>query len=305
MQLRRLDPMANAGPHQRLLRNPVKSVSLSEAQYDRVKANRPQLTVTEGEAAVIGFPSLDFLEVNYAYPDIEMFVDRFPAMFEKVVGASSKAEAPRGLVIAFRDRPNRMTADTVFWSMALDQGEQWVEMNLVAVPDQPEPGRDLGDGYELVPAGAGDDDALREVECAVTGRPALTAQGLQSLRDNSKLLGLVRSKQGGEAVGLVSLRTEPGGWGVIELALLMEAAASQRKALFQWSVAWLRNNGGRRVRKRCGVDDTAELSALKGLAFTPGEAGLYLTRSVDKAEVEAKLAERKSHGTIIKFGDWR
>ena len=38
MQLRRLDPMANAGPHQRLLRNPVKSVSLSEAQYDRVKA---------------------------------------------------------------------------------------------------------------------------------------------------------------------------------------------------------------------------------------------------------------------------
>jgi hypothetical protein len=297
--------MANAGPYQRLLRNPVKSVSLSEAQYDRVKANRPQLIVTEGEAAVIGFPLLDILQVNYAYPDIEMFVERFPAMFEKVVAASSKVEAPRGLVLAFRDRPNRMTADTVFWSMALDQGEQWVEMNLVAVPEQPEPGRDLGGGYELVQAGEGDDDALREVESAATGYPALTAQGLQDVRDNSKLLGLVRSKQGGEAVGLVSLRTEPGGWGVIDLALLREGAASQRKALFEWSVAWLRNNGGRRVRKRCGVDDTAELSALKDLGFTPGEAGLYLTRSVDKAEVEAKLAERKAHGTIIKFGDWR
>jgi hypothetical protein len=89
------------------------------------------------------------------------------------------------------------------------------------------------------------------------------------------------------------------------MALLKEEAAPARKALLEWSVAWLRNNGGRRIRKRCGVDDVLELSVLKELGFTPGEAGLYLTRSVDKGEVEAKLAERKAHGTIIKFGDWR
>ncbi|HXH20620.1 MAG TPA: hypothetical protein VNN10_01230 [Dehalococcoidia bacterium] len=301
MQLRRLDPMANAGPYQRLLKNPVKSVSLSEAQYDWVKANRPQLVVTEGEAAVIGLPLMDFLEVNYAYPDIEMFVDRFPAMLEKLSAATDKKEAPRGMVLAFRDRPNRMTADTVFWSVGLEEGEQWVEMNLVAVPQQDEPGPEAGD-YSLVEA---DDKEIAQVEAEVTGRTPLTPNGVKRLRENAKLVRVLRPKPGGPAAGLLALRTEPGGWGVIDLALIKDEAAHARKDIFAWAVAWLRNNGGRRVRKRCGVDDSAELTALKELGFTPGEAGLYLTRSVDKAEVEAKLAERKAHGTIIKFGDWR
>jgi hypothetical protein len=91
--------MANAGPFQRLQRNPVKSVSLSETQYDRVKAKRPPLIVTEGEAAVIGFPLLDLLEVNYAYPDIEMFRS-FPPC-SKAVGLRIKPGA-LGLVIAFK-----------------------------------------------------------------------------------------------------------------------------------------------------------------------------------------------------------
>jgi hypothetical protein len=283
----------------------VKSFSLTEAQYDRVKAERPDLVATQGEAAVIGFPLRDFLEVHYAFPEIEMFVDRFGEMFDRVVGASSKAEAPRGLVIAFRDRPNRMTADTVFWASALEQGEQWVEMNLTPVPEQPEPQNDIGDGYEMADAGPQNDQALAAVEAATTGLPELTPSGVASLRDNSKLLRLVRMKAGGEAAGLVSLRTEPGGWGVIDLALLTEAASGLRKPLLEWSIAWLRNNGGRRIRRRAGVDDVAELALLRELGFTAGEAGLYLTRVVDKAEAAAKIAERQSHGTIIKFGDWR
>jgi hypothetical protein len=260
--------------------------------------------VTEGEAAVVAYPLRDFLEVHYAFPDIEMFVDRFPDLLERVAGASSKAEAPRGLVIAFRDRPNRMTADTVFWSVALDEGEQWVEMNLVAVPEQSEPGNDLGGGYAVVEVDDSNEKALAEVEASITGLPALSASGLASLRDNSKALRLVRSASGAH-VGLVSLRTEPGGWGIIDLALLKDEAAAARRPLLEWAIAWLRNNGGRRVRTRVGVDDTAMLSDLKAIGFTPGEIGLYLTRSVDRDEVEAKKAQRQAHGTIIKFGDWR
>lgn len=305
MQLRRLDPLANAGPFQRLLRNPVKSLSLTEAQYERVKASRPELVMTEGEAAVIGMPLRDFLEVHYAFPDLESFVERFLDLFERVVAASSKEEARRGLVLAFRDRPNRMTADTVFWSVALDQGEQWVEMNLVAVPEQPEPSAELTGGVSMVEVGPSDEPALANVEAAATGLPPLTPGGIRTLRENSRLLRLVRSQAAGEASGLLALRTEPGGWGVIDLALLKDEAEALRKPLLQWAIAWLRNNGGRRVRQRVGVDAKTQLSALKELGFTPGEAGLYLTRSVDKAEVQAKLAERKAHGTVIKFGDWR
>lgn len=304
MQLRRLDPLANAGPYQRLLRNPVKSFSMTEAQYERVRAARPQLFVTEGESAVVGLPLRDCLEVHYAFPDIEAFVDRFPAMLEKASGASNRSEAPRGLVIAFRDRPNRMTADTVFWSLAMDQGEQWVEMSLVAVPETAAPGSDLGDGYRLTEASAADDRAIVELEAAVTGQTPLSPAGVRSLRENAKLLGIVRDGSDA-AAGLLVLRTEPSGWGVIDLALLREGATSKRTALIGWAIAWLRNNGGRRVRIRSLVDDTPELSVLRDLGFIAGEAGLYLTRSVDKAEVAAKLAGRKDHGTIIKFGDWR
>jgi hypothetical protein len=207
-------------------------------------------------------------------------------------------------VIAFRDRPNRMTADTVFWSVAMDQGEQWVEMNLVAVPETASPESDLGDGYRLTEASEADDKAIADVEAAVTGQAQLSPAGVRSLRENANLLAIARDGTGA-AAGLLALRTEPGGWGVIDLALLREGASSKRKALIGWAIAWLRNNGGRRVRMRSLVDDTPELSALRDLGFIAGEAGLYLKRSVDKDEVAAKLAERKDHGTIIKFGDWR
>lgn len=302
MQLRRLDPLVNASTFQRLLRNPVKSMSLTEAQYERARALSRGLIITEGESAVIGLPIEDALEVHYAFPDIEAFVELFPEMFEMCVSASSKAEAPRGLRIAFRDRPNRMTADTVFWSVALEPGEQWVELNLVAVPEQPEPSDELAGGYKV--ADASDDAALSDVEAAVTGLPRLSAAGLASLRENSKLLRLVKD-QGGSVAGVVSGHTEPGGWGVIDHLLLKEGAEGARGRALEWAIAWLRNNGGRRMRKWSLVDDTPELNALKALGFTPGEVGFYLTRSVDRAEVDAKLAARKSHGTMIKFGDWR
>ena len=149
------------------------------------------------------------------------------------------------------------------------------------------------------------DAEVAALEAAITGLAPLTGAGIKSLRDNSKLLRVVRNRQSGEAVALLSLRTEPGGWGVIDQVLVAASETALRRPLIEWSIAWLRNNGGRRVRMRSGVDDTALLTLLKDIGFTAGEVGFYLTRSVDRDEVAAKLAERKNHGTLIKFGDWR
>ena len=304
MQLRRLDPLANAGPYQKLMRNPVKSFSLSQEQYERIVERRRELLITEGDATVMALPLRDYLEVHYAFPDIESFVDRFPAMLERVVGASNKMEAPRGLLLSFRDRPNRMTADTVFWSLAMDQGPQWVEMNLVAVPEQPEPSTDLGD-YEIFEVDDANKAAVVALEATKSREAPLTPGGLETLRENSKFLRAARAKAGGAVAGLASLRTETGGWGVIDLCLVDDAHADLRSPLLAWAVATLRNNGGRRTRIRVDVDDSALLAALKDAGFTPGEIGLFFTRTVDRAEIDARMAERKAHGTIIKFGDWR
>src|SRR5262245_38745057 len=122
MPVRRLDPLVNAGPYQKLMASPVKSVSMSEAQYNHVQAETPRLIFDAGDYHVVGRLYRDSLEIHYGFPGLELFRQAFVEMFERVVATSSKAEAPRGLVLAFRDRPNRIDAETLFWALAVDQG---------------------------------------------------------------------------------------------------------------------------------------------------------------------------------------
>ncbi len=303
MQMRRLDPLANAGPYRRISRTPVKSFALSEAQFDRVRERRPELVLIENDAAVVGRPFRDFLEIHYGFPDVESFRDRFAEMMERVVAASSPDEAPRGLLLSFRDRPNRMVADTVFWPLALDQGEQWVEMNLVAVPEQPEPENGLGDGLTVSEAGKDDNDTIADLDASVLGLPRLTTAGVATVFENAKTVRVLR--RGSQPVGYVALAGEPGGWGIIESMTLTPDAEGARESVLRWCIAWLRNNGGRRVRTRAGIDDSKLLKVLRDAGFTPGETGVDYARTVDYKETRAKIDERQAHGTVIKFGDWR
>src|SRR5688572_26017593 len=155
---RRLDPLANAGPHQRLAKSPVKSYTLTEAQFQRLQERRPDLIINEGDGTVLGFLARDLLEVQYGFPEVEPFRDRFVALFNQLIAATSSAEAPRGLRLSFRDRPNRSLADLVFWTIAFDEGPQWVEMNYIGVPEQPEPGATVGEGFSIREATEADRD---------------------------------------------------------------------------------------------------------------------------------------------------
>jgi len=305
VQMRRLDPLANAGPYQRLLAAPVKSVSLSEAQFERVRAERPELLLIDGDSAVVGRPHRDLLEIHYGFPDLEFFRAMFATGFERVVGASSKEEAPRGLLLRFRDRPNRMAAETIFWPLALDQGDQWVEWNFVAVPEQPPPEDALGESHSVREFSDGDLETLARLDGEVFGLPPLTDRGARSVVGDSKALRLVVNKATGAAEGYIALRGEPGGWGIIETIALKPEAAAVRNDALRWSIAWLRNNGGRRIRHRIVIDDSATIALLREAGFTPGETGLDFTRTVDISEAKQKIEERRDHGTLIKFGDWR
>jgi hypothetical protein len=304
MMLRRLDPLANSGPYQRILKTPVKSFTLTEAQFDQVREQRPELIVQEGESMLVGRPSRDFLEVHYGFPEVLDFREKFADMFGRMVAQSSKQEAPRGVLLSFRDRPNRNMADMVFWSSALEEGPEWVEMNWVAVPEQPEPGIAAGD-FIVREASEKDRDLIAGVESDVSGQQRLSDAGLNSLYENARWLWVVQDK-GGAPAGALSLRTEPGGWGIIDQTLIRpDALDAVREPLLRWAVAWLRNHGGRRIRKHVYMDDTADLALLRNTGFVPGETGLDYTRPVDAGEVAARIAERQAHGSVIKYGDWR
>ncbi|HLG10137.1 MAG TPA: hypothetical protein VI876_00125, partial [Dehalococcoidia bacterium] len=109
----------------------------------------------------------------------------------------------------------------------------------------------------------------------------------------------------GVPVGCVALRTESPGWGIIEDVFLLQAVREQLQApLLRWTIAFLRNNGGRRQRRRVYLDNAAEVALYRESGFSPAETGVDYTRPVDPADVERKVEDRKS-GTMIKFGDWR
>jgi hypothetical protein len=305
VQFRRLDPLANAGPWQKHRARPVKSFDLPEAAYARLEERRPELIVIEGDGAVVGWPHRDALEVHYAFGDVPAFRRSFNELFERCAAASNKQEAPRGAVIAFRDRPNRALAETLFWEAALEEAGQWVEMDWTAVPEQPEPGDTLDGGFRMREATDADRDTIASLEAEVSGLPRLSPGGVDSIYDGSKWMRLVETSSGAPA-GFVSLRSEPGGWGIIEQLVLQPAVREQlREPLLRWAVAFLRNNGGRRQRRKVYLHDAEELAVMRKLGFTPGESGVDYTRPVSRDDVRQKVEARQAHGTLIKFGDWR
>jgi hypothetical protein len=284
----------------------VKSFTLTEPQYERLKERRPDLIANAGELTVLGYPQRDRLMIHYAFPEVEAFRDNFSPLFDHVIAESGREEAPRGVLLSFRDRPNRSLANTIFWALALEEGRQWVEMNLFSIPEQEEPPSAVGEGFQVREATEADGAAIAAIESEVTGEAPLTKAGVKSLYEDARWLRIVTDGSGIPAA-YVALRTEPGGWGVIEdLRIGPAIADALRRPLVEWTIAFLRSNGVRRVRQLLYVDDDAAgLALLRELGFTAGETGLDYTRSVDRAEVSSIIEERRAHGTLIKFGDWR
>ncbi len=304
VQYRRLDPLANAGPWQRAVKRPVKSFTLTEEQFKRIEERRPQLIVSDAEATVAGRPYRDFLEVHYAFPDVQEFSNHFTEVFDRCTRASSKQEAPRGVVVHFRDRPNRALAETMFWESALVEGGHWVELDYLTVPEQDDPGNTIEGGFQVRDASEADRDTISRLEAEVVGLAPLTSGGVDSLYQESRWLKLVTTSSG-VPVGCVVLRTESAGWGIIDDVFLLQAVRDQLRApLVRWTMAFLRNNGGRRQRRRVYLGSSEEVALLRECGFSPAETGVDYTRPVDPADVQRNIEDRKS-GSMIKFGDWR
>jgi hypothetical protein len=305
VQFRRLDPLANAGPWQRAMKRGVKSFSLTEEQYERVAQHRPGLIVSEDESILLGRPYRDFLEVHYAYPEVPAFRERFKPMLKAALSASSREEAPRGVILGFRDRPNRPMANQLFWEAALEESRHWVEVAFNAVPEMEEPSNALDGGFTMRQAAPGDRDAIADIESASTGLPRLSAAGVDGLYDNARWLYVAEDASGKPAACIV-MRREPAGWGVIDDVFTRpDTRDALREPMAKWALAYLRNNGGRRQRRRVYLEDDADLQMLRRLGYTPGESGVDYVRPVEDSDIQVKVEERKAHGTIIKFGDWR
>ena len=304
VQFRRLDPLANAGPWQRATKRGIKSFTISQEQYDRLTERRPQLIDSEEGGVVLARPYRDFLEIHYAYEEVPAFRDHFKPMLKAVLSASSREEAPRGVVLAFRDRPNRPIAAQLFWEATLEESKHWIEVEFSSVPEMDPPANELEHGFTVHEASQADREAIATVESEATGFPRLTESGLDSLYESARWLYVVNDASS-RAVAVVAMRRD-GSWGLIdEVFVLPEVRDALREPLARWTLAFLRNNGGRRQRRRVNLEDDEELQMMRRLGYSPAETGVDYVRPVEDADIQEKVDERKSHGTIIKFGSWR
>jgi hypothetical protein len=283
----------------------VKTFTLTQEQYDRVAERRPQLIVTEEDSVVLCRPYRDFLQVHYAYSEVPAFRDTFKPMLKAILAASSREEAPRGVLLSFRDRPNRPMANQLFWEATLEESKHWVEVEYTSIPEIDEPPAQLEGGYSVREATHADHDAIASVEAEASGLPRLTDAGLDSLFESARWVHLVHDG-GGKPVAVIASRREDAGWAVIdEFFLLPDVRASLREPLSRWALAFLRNQGGRRQRRRVNLEDDDDLQMMRRLGYSPAESGVDYVRPVEDADIQVKVDERKSHGTIIKFGNWR
>jgi hypothetical protein len=304
VQFRRLDPLANAGPWQRATKRGIKTFTISQEQYDRVAERRPQLIDSQEGGVVMARPYRDLLEIHYAYEELPAFRDNFKPMLKAVLSASSREEAPRGVILAFRDRPNRPIATQLFWEAALEESKHWIELEYTSIPETDPPGDQLEHGFTVHEASSADREAVATVESQATGQPRLTDAGLDSLYENARWLYVVHDASS-RAVAVVAMHRD-GSWGLIdEVFVVPEVRDALREPFARWTLAFLRNNGGRRQRRRVNLEDDDELQMLRGLGYNPGESGVDYIRPVEDSDIQEKVEERKSHGTIIKFGNWR
>ncbi len=44
---------------------------------------------------------------------------------------------------------------------------------------------------------------------------------------------------------------------------------------------------------------------MRNLGYSPAESGVDYLRPVEDSDIQEQIEERKTHGTIIKFGSWR
>lgn len=305
VQFRRLDPLANAGPWQRGTKRAVKTFTLSEEQFDWVAERRPELIVSEDEGILLARPYRNFLEIHYAYPDVSSFRTQFKDMLTACLEQSSRQEAPRGVVLSFRDRPNRPLAKQLFWEIALVEGKHWAEFDYTSVPEQPEPQKSLEAGFTIREATANDRDAIASIEAEATGLPRLDDAGVDSVYESARWLHVVEDGSS-KPVAWFAMNRGPAGWGLIEeVFVLPSEEAALREPLARWMMAFLRNNGGRRQRRRVYLDDTENLGMMRSLGYSAAESGVDYTRPVEASDIQVQVEERQSHGTIIKFGNWR
>ncbi|MDZ4277555.1 MAG: hypothetical protein U1B78_00295, partial [Dehalococcoidia bacterium] len=129
--MRRLDIASPADAYERLQRGALRYADVPEAELRRLERERPELIVTDGEAALACVPRPSLLyELGYAFPDRDAFVRTFPELFRRVLQAADPDEGPLGFRLTLTEAPSRPYVEPVLFAHAFEVAREWIRMEL-------------------------------------------------------------------------------------------------------------------------------------------------------------------------------
>jgi ribosomal-protein-alanine N-acetyltransferase len=315
-EMRRLEGPAAAGLFQRIQRSPLRNLDprfTPEADVARIEKEHPELVAAEEKGAIVLKPWGDWLWLVYGFADRDALRQRFPPLLERLLKglgvarlSGGQARWPDGVRVRFTDHPNRPFVEPVLMGCAFEVHDEWMEMDLLELPESGPPSPNVAPGYVLRPITEEDLPEYIELDREAFGAPR--SMSLEAARGRLvawDLFQVLVSEADGRLAGLLSLLRWPQATGAIDdIAVRPDL---QRRglgdAMLRWALAWFRQEGMRRAWLDVLLGNAPALALYKKLGFTPGTTGLTYRRPLDEEEV--RRIRESQRGTYIKFGDWR
>lgn len=294
---RRIERPAN-GAFARLQRGAISYVRLTEDDFHLLERERPDLIVDDGDALLAGQPSVDFLRLHYAFPDRDVFAQRFAAMLARLLPAVRPEDATFGIRLRFTAMPDRSYVEPALRAQAFQVIREWIEMNLHDLSACGPVADDLATGFLLRPARADDADAIAHLDTVSFPTPYLTPEAARRTLDGARrvvagatMFCILEDTGARRPAGLLHLDVRPGDTGSVS-TIAVDPAYLRRglgEAMLRWALGWFRSQGLTSAVLTVSAGNAPAIALYRKLGFAAGEIGLDYRRPIDEDEVRQVL----------------
>jgi ribosomal-protein-alanine N-acetyltransferase len=307
--MRRLEAPAATSLFQRIQRRPLRNLDprfTPEADVARLEREHPELVAAEEKGVILLKPWGDWLWLTYGFADRDALRQRFQPLLERLLKGLKAACWPDGMRVRFTDHPNRPFIEPVLTGCAFEIEHEWMEMDLLELPEAGPPSPQVAPGHLLRPATEHDLPEYVELDRQAFGAPrSMSLEAAREKLASVSLFQVLVSEADGRLAGFLTLLRWPQATGAVD-DIAVRPDLQRRglgEAMMRWALVWFRQEGMRRAWLDVLLGNAPALSLYKKLGFTPGTTGLTYRRPLDEREVR-RIMERQ-RGTYIKFGDWR
>ena len=297
---RRLDAPSARGLYDRLSVDAL-SCTYSRRELDAVERDHPGLIVEDEGNVVAALSHGDAVVLPYAFESDRAFVDRFDAMFQKLLPRARKAYGAPMVRFRLTNGPSRPMVEPVLKRLSFTPRKAWFQFSLAKGAATPKIAASRGITYRE--GGVADLDSLLSIDREAFPNTPITRDGMRKLiEDDGRVL---IAQQKGAPAGFALYDHDDPEMGYLRTLAVRDSARGQGigGALTLRVAKIVFAEGATRLDLRTDDDNSAAIRLYNGLGFKHVGSGRDYERPADPKVIERRRKENE--GTFIKFGGWR